>query len=146
MPCSYDVLFQISSSNTSSLCTTLFVPATVILGQFSSQPPFDDVQAFTLIWDDVFADYVLDIGAAVDQVTIQRAIYFERVPWILLTASSSLAPQVQLFATVAGCFERAPLTFNGSAYVGAGRTCPGINGALVLVESSLGGTASAILR
>jgi hypothetical protein len=60
----YDVRLQTSSSG-SSLCTTLFVPATVILGQFSTDPPFDDEQAFTLIFDDVHSDYVLNIGAAV---------------------------------------------------------------------------------
>lgn len=60
----YDVRLQTSSSG-SSLCNTLFVPATVILGQFSTDPPFDDQQAFTLIFDDVSSDYVLNIGAAV---------------------------------------------------------------------------------
>ena len=141
----YEVRLFTSSSG-SSLCTTLFVPTTVILGQSSSQPLFDDLQAFTLIFQDTSDDYVLDIGAAVDQVTIHRAIYFERVQWILLIASSSLAPQVQLFATVSGCFENVPLQYNGSTYVAGGRTCPGINGAPVIVESSLGGIASATLR
>jgi hypothetical protein len=141
----YEVQLFTSSSG-SSLCTTLFVPTTVILGQFSSQPPFDDLHAFTLIFDDVADDYVLESGAAVDQVTSLRAMYLERVQWFQLIASSSLAPQVQLVATVAGCFENVPLQYNGSTYVSAGRTCPGINGALVIVESSLGGVASATLR
>jgi hypothetical protein len=142
----YDIALLTSSSSTSTLCTTLFVPATAILGQFSTQPPFDDVQAFTLIWDDVFEDYTLEIGAAVDQVSIQQAVYFERVSAIVVRADSSLAPQAQLFATVTGCFAGAPLTYTGNAYVAAGRTCPGLQGASVLVESTFGGSASAPLK
>jgi hypothetical protein len=141
----YEVVLFTSSSG-STLCTTLFAPTTVILGQFSSQPPFDDLQSFTLILNDVMDDYLLEIEHAVDQVTIQWAIYFERVSWILLMANSSLAPQAQLAATVAGCFEKAPLQFNGSTYIAKGRTCPGINGVPVIVESSLGGIASATLQ
>jgi uncharacterized repeat protein (TIGR01451 family) len=66
----YDVRLQTSSSG-SSLCTTLFVPATVLLGQLSTEPPFDDEQAFTLIFNDVYSDYVLEIGLAPPALALQ---------------------------------------------------------------------------
>ena len=95
-----------------------------------------------------------DIGAiefqppGVDVVVIRQAIFVDELSVILVAATSSAAPDAELFVTVPGCLMQAPMQRLGSRYVFLRNVeeCGALNGQTTTVTSSHGGSASAPLR
>ena len=96
-----------------------------------------------------------DIGAIefrpppdADVVTIRQAIFVDSLALLFVTATSSAAPAATLFMTVSGCWEHAPMALIGGRYVHlhADPACGVLNGRMVVVTSSYGGAAGALLR
>jgi hypothetical protein len=92
-----------------------------------------------------------DIGAIEFQpetVTIHRAVFADPLARLFVAATSSAPPDAALVATVPGCLANEPMLHLGSRYVflrnvGA---CGNLNGQVVTVTSTYGGSASAPLR
>jgi parallel beta-helix repeat protein len=96
-----------------------------------------------------------DIGAVefqpppdADVVTIAQAVFVEGLALLVVTATSSAAPAATLFVTVPGCWPHGMMALMGGRYVHlhADRACGALTGKPVVVTSSHGGVASALLR
>jgi hypothetical protein len=92
-----------------------------------------------------------DIGAIEFQpetVLIHRAIFADSLARLFVSAVTSAPPDAVLVATVAGCLANEPMSHLGSRYVLLRdvETCGDLNGQMVTVTSTYGGSASAPLR
>lgn len=82
----------------------------------------------------------------VDTVTILNAVFFNRRSLLLVSATSSAAPEAQLTVTVPGCVTDAPMRRAGARYVFTNRECTGLDGRTVRVTSNFGGSAETVIR
>jgi hypothetical protein len=97
---------------------------------------------------------VCDLGAVefapvpADVVALKQAVFADGSKTLLVSASSSMGPAAQLFMSVAGCLQDAPLRLAGSRYVAVQSvpTCGVLDGQVITVRSSLGGMAQGVVR
>jgi hypothetical protein len=97
---------------------------------------------------------VCDIGAiefqppAGEVIVIRRAIFVNQLALLVLVATSSAAPDAELFVTVPGCLTHVPMLRIDERYLflRAVPACGDLDGQVVTVTSSGGGSASALLR
>ena len=92
-----------------------------------------------------------DLGAVEfqpEQVIIRRAVFTDQLALLGVSATSSAAPAAALFVTVPGCLADAPMARRGDRYflLQQVATCGTLNGQIVTVTSTYGGSASAPLR
>jgi hypothetical protein len=93
-----------------------------------------------------------DIGAIefqpLDVVTIRQATFVDHLAVIFVAATSSAAPDAELFVTVPDCLTEAPMRRIGNRYIFLRdvHECGTLDGQTATVTSSLGGSASAPLR
>jgi hypothetical protein len=95
-----------------------------------------------------------DIGAiefqppAVDVVAIRLALFVNRLSVLVVVATSSAAPDAELFVTVPGCLTSTPMPRLRTRYVLLDNVsaCGNLDGQTATVTSSGGGSASALLR
>lgn len=92
-----------------------------------------------------------DIGAIEFQpetVLIRVAVFAEEFARLFVSATSSAPPDAVLVVTVPGCFADAPMQHLASRYVlqRPAVGCGNLNGQMVTVTSTYGGSASALLR
>jgi hypothetical protein len=96
-----------------------------------------------------------DIGAVefqvppdADVVAIRHALVVEPLALLVVTATSSAAPEAALFVTVPGCFVRTTTELIGHHYLLLRdvQACGDLAGRTAVVTSSRGGSASAPLR
>jgi hypothetical protein len=85
---------------------------------------------------------------AVDVVTIRLALFVDQLALLVVVATSSAAPDVELFLTVPGCLTEAPMHRIGNRYnfLQDVHECGNLDGQTATVTSSRGGSASAPLR
>jgi hypothetical protein len=83
-----------------------------------------------------------------DEVTIRYALFVDELELLFVTATSSAAPDADLFVTVPGCRTHAAMGRIGELYalLQAVQRCGDLDGRLAVVTSSRGGAASAPLR
>jgi hypothetical protein len=97
---------------------------------------------------------VCDIGAiefqppAGEVIVIRRALFVNRLALLFLVATSSAAPDAELFVTVPDCLMHVPMLRIDDRYLflRAVPACGDLDGQVVTVTSSGGGSASALLR
>ncbi|MBI1930260.1 PQQ-dependent sugar dehydrogenase [Candidatus Poribacteria bacterium] len=82
----------------------------------------------------------------VDQVEITRAIFLNASNLLLVTATSSAAPEAELRLTVEGCVTDAPMNFRNGQYLFLTRDCAGLGNRTAQVTSSFGGSDSTTIR
>jgi hypothetical protein len=92
-----------------------------------------------------------DIGAIEFQpetVTISRAVFADQLARLFVSATSSAPPDAALVVTVPGCLMNAPMQHRGSRHVLLRNVggCGNLNGQIVTVTSTYGGSATAPLR
>jgi hypothetical protein len=95
-----------------------------------------------------------DIGAVefyplpVDMVAIKHAIFVDPLALLAVVATSSAAPEAELFVTVPVCLTEALMRRISDRYVflQAVPACGNLNGQMATVTSSRGGSANALLR
>ncbi len=85
-------------------------------------------------------------GAGFDTVTILNAVFFNRLSLLLVSATSSAAPEAELSLTVAGCVSDAPMRLLGNKYVYWTAACSGLDGQTATITSSFGGADSDTIR
>ncbi len=87
-------------------------------------------------------------GVCPDTIVNFIAIFFGRVSWLAVAATSSAAPEAELFVTVPGCVTNAPMPFSPSVerYLFLTGACSGLDGVTATVTSSLGGMATTVIR
>jgi hypothetical protein len=83
-----------------------------------------------------------------DEVTIRYALFVDELALLFVAATSSAAPDADLFVTVPGCRTHAAMGRIGELYalLQAVQRCGDLDGRLAVVTSSRGGAASAPLR
>jgi hypothetical protein len=95
---------------------------------------------------------ICDIGAIefqpFDMVSIRQAIFVDQLSVIFVVATSSAAPEAELFVTVPGCLTEAPMLriVNRYLFLRDVHTCGNLDDHTATVTSSHGGSASAPLR
>jgi len=97
---------------------------------------------------DVFVsrlDGSLSDGLA-DTVTIRNAVFFIPLSLLFVSATSTAAPEAELFVTVPGCVTDTPMSPRGSRYVFFTRACTRLDRQTATVRSSFGGSAEAVIR
>ena len=95
-----------------------------------------------------------DIGAIefqlpdVDGVAVRQAIFVNQLAWLVVVATSSAAPDAELFVTVPECLAQVPMRPITDRYllVRPVPECGDLDGHTATVTSSRGGSASAPLR
>jgi hypothetical protein len=93
-----------------------------------------------------------DIGAIEfqpsDMVSIRQAIFVDQLSVIFVVATSSAAPEAELFVTVPGCLTEAPMLriVNRYLFLRDVHACGDLDDHTVTVTSNHGGSASAPLR
>jgi Beta-propeller repeat len=83
-----------------------------------------------------------------DVITIRQALFVDRLALLVVMATSSAAPDAELFVTVPECFLRVPMSQVNDRYllVRTVPECEDLDGRTALVTSNHGGSASAPLR
>ncbi len=105
--------------------------------------------AFQTAYGGGFGDaFVAKINAdtAPDTVRILEAVFFARVSLLVVSATSTAAPDARLMLTVPGCVTEAPMRLIGARYLFVSRACTGLDGQVVTVTSDRGGSARGVLR
>jgi len=109
--------------------------------------PFDGVVVIPSIDSNAFK-VVFDRQAPPDTVTILQAVFRSRRSLLIVQATSSAAPEAELFVTVPGCVTDAPMQYRPGTGQYRLRTtdCQGLDGQIATVTSGFGGSDATTIR